>query len=264
VSLPLLTFQIKLDKLEHVLTGSIVRFKGLVNALGFNNHLCECLEFDFELKRYQVVTAKGDLKKVKPENLEYVTRYSSTPPSKKNILEAAQLRNQPSKIRDLFNRLHLPIPLAVPGKVFEDCMRLESPEFRRTLVESKPVSIENLEDFKTRIFFISLPRKSCTPDFSEIPFSDICEFYRSSFNKNPREQIYFILPQTLAQEAFLPAQRKAVALAYPLAVAVAGGLAVLGGLDAWQSTDVAISQLSGGLPGAGPVLEDYAYLMEGK
>ena len=241
-SMSIYDFQVKCDKLEHVLTGSIVKLKGLVSALGLNGQLCECQEFDFDLKRYHILTKKGDVKKVKPENLEFIARLATQIPSIDQLLAVAAVRKEPSKLLQLFTEYQLPVPLAVPGKILVDCMQLESDDLRRTLIESKPVSIDRLEDFRTRLFFLSLPRSACNPDYSAIRnFQQIADFYKTASAKYPMEQIFFILPQTLAEDAALPLQRRAVACAYPLAIASCCAVVFFGSeADDWQHTDLLI------------------------
>ena len=245
-----------------------------MSALGLNGQLCECQDFDFDLKRYQVLTRKGDTKKVKPDNLEFVTRLSSRIVSAEDVASVAAVKREPSKILRLFSDYQLPIPLALPGKIFDDCIHLENDELRRKLVESKPVGIDRLEDFRTRLFFLSFPRSTCDPNYSDLTyFQQISDFYRVAAAKYPLEQIFFILPQSLAEDAALPQQRRAVACAYPLAIAACCAVVLFGTEpDLWQQTDIGISRKIGipvyrdgvesNFRPTGTGLEEYSHLMD--
>ncbi|CAE8590859.1 unnamed protein product, partial [Polarella glacialis] len=67
------------ENLRPVLSGAVVRLKGLQSAAELNGQLAECGELDLTTERYNVYLADGNatLKKVKGDNIELVARYVS-------------------------------------------------------------------------------------------------------------------------------------------------------------------------------------------
>ena len=223
-----------------------MELRGLVSALGLNGQLCECGEFDSSLGRYSVLTSKGDLKKVKRENLNFVTRYSQ------KAVSAEELEKNSLAQKSFFGERALPAPLVIPARLFRDWHGLPDRSTRNFLVQNKGIPISALPG-KSRVFFVSTQRREFFSEISNQSDSAMAAIVRLAAALEAKyeiDQIYLAIPGLLGElDAVLPSHKAAVLRGYPFAVAfAAGGVIVISETDdidfAWQRFDCLIAETS--------------------
>eukprot|EP00927_Polykrikos_kofoidii_P050154 TRINITY_DN44081_c0_g1_i1.p1 TRINITY_DN44081_c0_g1~~TRINITY_DN44081_c0_g1_i1.p1 ORF type:complete len:596 (-),score=112.02 TRINITY_DN44081_c0_g1_i1:43-1662(-) len=229
---------LRIDNLREVLTGAVVRLKGLQAAAQLNGRIGECGKLDLASGRYDVVmTAEASgapPKRVKPANIEFVRRFVTPsqmlstqrrPFSWKEALTQFRDRGQRAWAAQLalLRELRLPIPRFVPSDAvaaFAAEATIDRLGARRKLAEATvpadrmAVDVEGL--LVCRVFAVCVERDACCPpdgprddDLGRLGLA--CDELVARGGGTP---IYFLLPTLCVKE--LPCLRASSACAWPL------------------------------------------------
>lgn len=171
------------DNMREVLTGAVVRIKGLQSAAELNGKLAECGILDLKTSRYSVHLADGldTEKRIKPDNLEMVRRFIR-PMQMLSVhrrpfkwdevltkLQGREYRTWAAQL-SLIRELGLPAPQLIKGEALTKFARshtAESKAARAAMLsdalgaDKAPVDGDGLPAF--RLLGCSLERDSCCP-----------------------------------------------------------------------------------------------------
>ena len=194
---------------------------GLVSAFKLNGQLGECLEFDSDMQRYNILLKSGETKKVKPQNVRWVAKYRK---ELVNLLQIRVLNNERKKERSgtiqVLRKWECVIPNVVSARVLRDWAKLDTLELKHRLLESKKVNIATLSD-NVKIVFLSLPRtRLATPEIAqediklvETVAKQTMQFFEKEWFK---EQVYFMLPFGIVDSVELPVVKRGFECSFPL------------------------------------------------
>jgi hypothetical protein len=208
-----------LDKVRKLYYDSVVELHGLVAAYKLNGQLAQVLDFNVDMQRYEVQVRSGDVKKVKPQNVRFVSKYRK---EMANRNEVRALLEEPKRERQIFisslKKWNCVLPHVVAGKALVDWSKLEDEELRTRLLDSKLVSIDTLPD-SVRVVYLSIPRKRIAGEimtedreYFDSLVRDITPLLEDKF----RSQIYYMLPQELVPGVNLPIVTRAATCSFPL------------------------------------------------
>ncbi len=205
----------------------MVELHGLVGAYKLNGQLAECIEFDVEMQRYVVLLKSGESKKVKPQNVKPLGILRSEMINilqLKAIMEEKRRQAFRSDIIQLMKKWNCVIPNVVSSRVLVDWSKLENPDLRKRLLESKRVSLETLPN-DVSVVFLSIPRETlCLGEGIEDQPVERIEMVKNTvrefgplLEKNVlKSQVYWILPFGILDSLELPMIKRAFYCSYPL------------------------------------------------
>lgn len=212
-----------------VTRGSLVELHSLVAAFKLNGQSGECLEYDSDMQRYNILLKSGETKKVKPQNVKWVAQYRK---ELVNLLQIRVLKNERKKVRSekiqILKKWECVIPNVVSARVLSDWAKLDTLALKHRLLESKRVNIATLSD-NVKIVFISLPRtRLATPEIAEEDIKLVetvakqtAQFFEKEWFK---EQVYFMLPFGLVDSVELPVIKRGLECSFPLYMYLADAL----------------------------------------
>jgi len=214
---------LKLENLREVLTGAVVRLKGLQAAPELNGALAECGELELSSQRYSVILADGKetVKKVKETNLEIVGRYLQ--PKKylaavekafnwKTVLQQGKdLEHQSWSSRlKLFVQCSLPVPRFVAGSQLVDPKSMISPA--TTAAEQLPVTDSGR--LACRVLAVSTERDHCIPSAKTEEMRRIRALAEALQKRDAETATYFLIPGYCTEA--LSCLKSSASLAWPL------------------------------------------------
>lgn len=217
----------KIEKVRKLLTGSVVELHGLVAAFKLNGQLGECLEFDSDMQRYNILLKSGESKKVKPQNLKFVAKYRTEVVNLLQIRALNEEKKRSSTTRSdlirILQKWKCVLPNVVSARVLVDWTKLDTIELKQRLFESKKVNISTLSD-NVKVVYLSLPRSRLaltslhaqeTQDlkFVETVLKSTCQYFEKEYFK---EQVYFMLPFELVDSVELPMIKRGLECSFPL------------------------------------------------
>jgi len=214
---------LKVENLRQVLTGTIVRLKGLQAAGELNGATAECGPLDLASERYSVILADGKetVKKVKEANLEKVCQYlqprkylasQSKPFTWKGAIQKGKERDQSWSSRlTLFKELGLPAPRFLPG---QDLAAAKDVAPAAIAADSLPLTEEGR--LACRLLAVSTERDEGSP--AKAPQQELKRLAALAKAVQKRDDTntptYFLLPG-LCTEA-LPCARSSATMAWPM------------------------------------------------
>eukprot|EP00930_Biecheleria_cincta_P096962 TRINITY_DN88723_c0_g1_i1.p1 TRINITY_DN88723_c0_g1~~TRINITY_DN88723_c0_g1_i1.p1 ORF type:complete len:535 (-),score=85.90 TRINITY_DN88723_c0_g1_i1:115-1644(-) len=221
---------LKPENLRQILTGAVVRLKGLQGAPQLNGALGECGVLDLSAERYNVVLADGKetMKKVKEANLELVSRYMLPD---KHLASQKKLFTWTEAIRQGKDResqgwcaqLALLTEFCLPQPCFLDSQKLKAAVAAADSGRAAAVAaadLPRLEDGRLacRVLAASTERDLCCPASKAASQEEMKRLGNLAEALQKRDDskmpIYFLLP-SLCTDA-LPCLRASAALAWPL------------------------------------------------
>lgn len=163
------------DKLRVVLTGAIVRVKGLQSATELNGRLADCGGFDAATGRYEVMISDGDPpKRIKEENLELIRRFVTPQQMLSSQRRPFVWADAIDRIRglgwtaqlDVLEELGVPLPRLIPAEVFATVLLQGTlAEAYKTLanhtVSARQVPTRSDGHLGVRLLAASLARDGC-------------------------------------------------------------------------------------------------------
>ncbi|CAE7224129.1 unnamed protein product [Symbiodinium natans] len=214
---------LKVENLRQVLTGAIVRLRGLQAAPELNGVTAECGQLDLTTERYSVILADGKetVKKVKEVNLERIGQYlqprkylaSQTKPfTWKDAVQKGKDREQSWSSRlSLLKEMGLPPPKFLPGQALAAAKDVAPVAIA---AESLPLTDEGR--LACRLLAVSTERDEGSPAKDQKQELKRLAALAKAVQKrdDTNTPTYFLLPG-LCTEA-LPCARSSASLAWPL------------------------------------------------
>ncbi|CAL1140292.1 unnamed protein product [Cladocopium goreaui] len=215
---------LKVENLREVLTGAVVRLKGLQAAPELNGKLAECGELELTSQRYSVTLADGKetIKKVKEPNLEVVGRYlqpkkylsmAEKPFTWKVVLQKGKdLEQQSWSARlKIFAECGLPPPRFVAGSQLVDPKTMICPA--TTAADQLPVT--DAGRLACRLLAVSTERDLCIPSPTKTEEMRRLRTLAEALRQRDAEtQSYFLIPGLCTE--VLSCMRSSASLAWLL------------------------------------------------
>ena len=196
---------------------------GLVAAFKLNGQLGQCVDFDTEMQRYDVVLPGATSKKVKPQNVRFVAKYRTAIATLGEISALCEVMSNDSRKATIVSRMKkwgCVLPTVVSGRALVDWCKLDDAAMRRKLMDSKKVCIDSLPLDDVKVVYLSLPRKRLFgPDetlderYNQRVLRDVAPWLEKTWFHN---QVYFILPFQIANGVDLPMVNRGIAASVPL------------------------------------------------
>mmetsp|Transcript_52337 Transcript_52337/g.161829 ORF Transcript_52337/g.161829 Transcript_52337/m.161829 type:complete len:468 (-) Transcript_52337:102-1505(-) len=223
---------IKLENLYKVMTGSLVKLRGL-DAVELNDSVAECGKLDVATMRYDVVLSDGRHVKVKPANVDFVARYESSQVAG-DATQMERLRSA-NGLRDrlaVIEEFQYPVPQLIPTSALEEYAK----KFPKSVVigrsnaaHPKGAQVLGREVVSalrvppgSRLIFASLPRERCVaPGLAEMRHDELLrlgKFGEWVARRCAPRPTYFLLPGVAAKGP--PAALAAATCTWPLYVAI--------------------------------------------
>mmetsp|Transcript_55756 Transcript_55756/g.121859 ORF Transcript_55756/g.121859 Transcript_55756/m.121859 type:complete len:470 (-) Transcript_55756:86-1495(-) len=204
---------IKLENLFKVMTGSLVKLRGL-DKVELNDSVAECGKLDVETMRYVVTLSDGRDIKVKPPNVEYYANYEGAQVAGDSeymewFRTAASLKDKLTAIEEMSYPATQLLPAAslevyakkFPKSVVIGHSNAAHPKGAQLLL--RDVCMAANAPPGARIIFISVPRDKCVaPGLTEMRHDDLLRLSKFaewvSKRCTPRP-VYFVLPGIAAK-----------------------------------------------------------------
>lgn len=251
---------IKMENLFKVMTGSIVKLRGL-DTVELNDSLAECGRLDAASMRYDVTLADSRHLKVKPSNIDFVAKYETA--------EAAGDSDQMEWIRscsgltDLLAAIewfNYPVPQFVPSEALENYAK----KFPKSIVigQSKAANPKGIQVLgrevtsslklppHSRLIFVSMPReKACVaPSLPEMRHDELLrlgKFAEWVAKRSAPRPVFFLLPGTVAKGP--PSVLSSATCAWPLYMTICTDVIIMNS-ERWQKSPWArLDALTGAL-----------------
>ena len=191
-----------------------------MSAFKLNGQVAQCLEFDVELQRYVVLLKSGESKKIKPQNIKPLGKLRSEMPNVLQIKALIEPRNRKafrSELISVLKKWECVLPNVVSSRVLVDWAKLESPDLRKRLLESKTVPLDTLPD-DVSIVFLSVPRETINleEESTDLIKKAVAELGHTLEKQILKSQVYWILPFNIVDGFELPIIKRAFYCSYPL------------------------------------------------
>eukprot|EP00929_Paragymnodinium_shiwhaense_P101339 TRINITY_DN64351_c0_g2_i1.p1 TRINITY_DN64351_c0_g2~~TRINITY_DN64351_c0_g2_i1.p1 ORF type:complete len:537 (-),score=149.40 TRINITY_DN64351_c0_g2_i1:65-1675(-) len=266
------------DNLKEVLTGAVVRLKGLQAAAELNGRIGECGKWDFKSSRYDVYLADeadgAAPKRVKEANLDFQRRFVTPqrmlseqrrPFTWEQALATIEERGR-KKWKDqlaFLKELKLPAPRLLPGTALEEFAAAaqkggEAAKAARQALASKAMLAEKAPvdaqgKLACRLLAVSVERDACCPagaprDKDLIALGQACKELSTRAGGEP---FYYIVPTLCVKQ--LACLRAAATCAWPLYVALCQALVCVDSEHRAAKTWCRIDQLVAGIRFSKPV-----------
>lgn len=236
---------IKLENLYKVMTGSLVKLRGL-DTVELNDTIAECGRLDAATMRYDVGLSDGRRIKVRPTNVDFYARFatsiSGVPDQVEKLRSANGLRDRLAVIE----HYQYPAPQIVPATVLEEYAK----KFPKSVVIGRSnaanpkgvqvISREIISSLRapalSRLIFVSMPRDRCVaPPLSEMRHDELIRLGKMAAwaVKRYTQPVYFFIPGLAAKGP--PAALAAATCAWPLYASLCTDMVVLES-DRWHKS----------------------------
>mmetsp|Transcript_35554 Transcript_35554/g.98407 ORF Transcript_35554/g.98407 Transcript_35554/m.98407 type:complete len:472 (-) Transcript_35554:412-1827(-) len=236
---------IKLENLYKVMTGSLVKLRGL-DAVELNDSVAECGRLDVATMRYDVTLSDGRHIKVKPANVDFFARYEASQVAGDGV-QMDRLRSA-NGLRDrlaVIEEFQYPAPQLISAAALEEYVQKYPKSVvigRSNVANPKGVQALGREIVGSqrvqpgsRLIFVSMPRERCVaPPLAEMRHDELLRLGRFGswvLKRCAPRPVYFLLPGIAAKGP--PTALNAATCAWPLYLALCSDVVALES-ERWQ------------------------------